>query len=317
MPPQGKGGGSEDHGANEVSDDIVPINVNASNGVRVIIDGLLCSIVKAISRFPNDHEFVNIIETAIVETEVKEAWVKLFSYFNDVLDEVRKIPIIEIRRQSKRLMIEDIVKLIRRKDLLSDCHIFVLPWFYNINPFVTENQRIGGIWQKETVVETEKRFNDLESRIEARLEQKHRDLMANLKIWSDNVIKTVQPAYASAVQNNSFTAASHSGNGFVPTASHVGPNIKTGNNHLMPFNFPPISSQSQRRTPSVSSLSGIEPRSRVSSLSGGAKRARIETETKEAKKKPVVIGTGTFKSTSNRRKLKVSTCLYFCLGNAS
>ena len=165
--------------------------MNASNGVRVIIDGLLCSIVKAISRFPNDHEFVNIIETAIVETEVKEAWVKLFSYFNDVLDEVRKIPIIEIRRQSKRLMIEDMVKLIRRKDLLSDCHIFVLPWFYNINPFVTENQRIGGIWQKETVVETEKRFNDLESRIEARLEQKHRDLMANLKIWSDNVIKTV------------------------------------------------------------------------------------------------------------------------------
>ena len=127
MPPQGEGGGAQANIASDTNELIVPENVNASDRVRVIINGLLCSMIKAISRFPNDQEFVSIIETAVAETEVKEAWLKLFSYFNDVKDDTRKIPIIEIKRQSKRLMVEDIVKLIRKKDLISDCHIFVLP----------------------------------------------------------------------------------------------------------------------------------------------------------------------------------------------
>ena len=127
MPPQGEGGGAQANIASDTNELIVPENVNASDRVRVIINGLLCSMIKAISRFPNDQEFVSIIETTVGETEVKEAWLKLFSYFNDVKDDTRKIPIIEIKRQSKRLMVEDIVKLIRKKDLISDCHIFVLP----------------------------------------------------------------------------------------------------------------------------------------------------------------------------------------------
>ena len=53
------------------SDGLVPVNLNSSDGVPVIVDGLLCSMVKAISRFPNDCEFVSIVETAIVETEIK------------------------------------------------------------------------------------------------------------------------------------------------------------------------------------------------------------------------------------------------------
>ena len=97
-------------------------------------------------------------------------------------DDARKLPIIDIKRQSKRLMVEDIVKLLRKKELVSDCNMFVLPWFYNINPFVTEEQRIGNVWNSQTAVETERRFNDLECRIEARLEQKHRDQICSVAV---------------------------------------------------------------------------------------------------------------------------------------
>ena len=72
----------------------MPVNLNSVDGVSVIVYGLLCSIVKAISRFPNDDDFVSIVGTA----EVKEAWHKLFSYFKDVKDDIRKVPIIEIKR---------------------------------------------------------------------------------------------------------------------------------------------------------------------------------------------------------------------------
>ena len=51
----------------------------------VIVDGLLCSIMKVLSNTNKDNEL---------------AWIKLFSFFRDVQDEQRKNQVIEIKRQS-------------------------------------------------------------------------------------------------------------------------------------------------------------------------------------------------------------------------
>ena len=39
--------------------------------------------------------------------------------------------IIEIIRQSKRIMIEDTIKQLRKKDMCSDFKMLALPWYYN------------------------------------------------------------------------------------------------------------------------------------------------------------------------------------------
>ena len=81
----------------------------------MIVDGLVCSILKAISRDANNSDLIALVEDSIVEKEIKDAWVNLFSHFKDALDD-RKIPIIEIRRQSKNMLVDDIVKFRRKKE---------------------------------------------------------------------------------------------------------------------------------------------------------------------------------------------------------
>ena len=111
--------------------------------------------------------FISIIEDEIAEREVKDAWQKSFSYYKNVLDDTRKARIIDIKRQSTKLMIEDIVKFLRKKELSSDLVLFAVPWYYNINSFVSEDQQLSQTWHKQTAIENEKRLNELESRIEA------------------------------------------------------------------------------------------------------------------------------------------------------
>ena len=66
-------------------------------------DGLLCSIVKAISTCDNDVELIAAIGRQISEAEVKISHSKLFNYFDEVYDETRKVKIKDIKRQSKNL----------------------------------------------------------------------------------------------------------------------------------------------------------------------------------------------------------------------
>ena len=57
----------------------------------VIVDELLCSIMKATSNTNNDDELAAAIVREILEPEMKAAWAKIFSFFNDVQDESREI----------------------------------------------------------------------------------------------------------------------------------------------------------------------------------------------------------------------------------
>ena len=53
-----------------------------SGGKPVMVDGLLCSIMKAISRSPPYAELVAVIEKDTCESEVKRFWEILFTHFD-------------------------------------------------------------------------------------------------------------------------------------------------------------------------------------------------------------------------------------------
>ena len=74
-------------------------NANSLQGAQVIVDGLLCSIVKANSRSPIERDLVAAIERRIGETEIRESWWKLFNFFSDAYDESRKMKIKDIKHQ--------------------------------------------------------------------------------------------------------------------------------------------------------------------------------------------------------------------------
>ena len=66
----------------------------------------------------------------------------------------------------------------------------------------TQQQKFDEAWKKETAVETERRINELESKVEARIEQRHKDLVSELWKWSESVFKVIQPnSYASVAAN--------------------------------------------------------------------------------------------------------------------
>ena len=84
--------------------------------IVVIVDGLLCSIIKALSRSASVPELIGSIESEVNETVIKTSWFRLFSHFNEVWDDARKMKVIDIKKQSNRIMLEDIIAQLKRVD---------------------------------------------------------------------------------------------------------------------------------------------------------------------------------------------------------
>ena len=61
---------------------------------EVVVDGLLCNIIKALSPCSNDSELIAAVERQVSEVEVKESWWKFFNYFDCAIDDTRKIKVI-------------------------------------------------------------------------------------------------------------------------------------------------------------------------------------------------------------------------------
>ena len=80
------------------------------------MDGLLCSIIKALSRSASVPELIGFIESEVNETVIKTSWFRLFSHFNEVWDDARKMKVIDIKRQSNRIMLENIIAQLKRVD---------------------------------------------------------------------------------------------------------------------------------------------------------------------------------------------------------
>ena len=127
---------------------------------------------------------------------MKESWWKLFNFFDEAIDETRKIKVKEIKRQSKRLMVEDLVIHLRKAESKSNLGNFVFPWVYSPKVFLTDKQKVDNVWQTETAKDTEARLNDLEKRVEL----SHNTLIFELRSWSAHLIKMLPPPQASTVQ---------------------------------------------------------------------------------------------------------------------
>ena len=161
-------------------------------GIHVIVDGLLCSIIKANSRSAIEHELVSVIERSVPEIEIREAWWKLFNFFSDACDETRKVKIKDIRRSSNKLMIEDMVRFLKKSDIGLNLNMFALPWYYTMRKFESDSERMSDAFEQETMKDNEIRMNNLEKR----LEKRHDDLVRQLHSWSESIARLVKPSYA-------------------------------------------------------------------------------------------------------------------------
>ena len=66
-------------------------------GNKVICDGLLCSILRAMSYSANKEEFVSVIERDCDEQEVLTSRKKLFTFYSDVMCDKQKKPVLYIK----------------------------------------------------------------------------------------------------------------------------------------------------------------------------------------------------------------------------
>ena len=93
--------------------------------------------------------------------------------------------VIDIKRQSKKLIIEDMVRQLRWKDLGQSLDNFVLPWFYVIRDFKDDNQRVSDVFLRESAKDTEMRLNELEKKFET----SHNSLVLEFREWSARLVQ--------------------------------------------------------------------------------------------------------------------------------
>ena len=129
----------------------VAMDSGGGGGERpVIIDGLLCSILRAMSRAGASAELASVIEKSASEDEVKTAWVKLFTHFKEAIDPTRKKKIIEIVRETTKGRINDILTQLRKLDIENeDSELLLMPWNYIIKQFESESEERSRIWEEE------------------------------------------------------------------------------------------------------------------------------------------------------------------------
>ena len=93
-----------------------------------IVDGLLGSILKALSREASKDELSAAVVSEAPAAEIKESWLKLFSFYNTAMDKEMKKPIIRIKRTSSMFIVRDFIDQLRSKDITEDLKLFVIPW---------------------------------------------------------------------------------------------------------------------------------------------------------------------------------------------
>ena len=140
---------------------------DTGGGQAFIIDGLLCSILRALSRTASPSQLADVIERIVPENEVKTAWLKLFTHFNDVMDPSRKKCIIDIDRESTKRRVADIVAQLGKVDRENDVRGFlVMPWNYVIRDFESDSEERSRIWEEEKNKDYDARIVSLEKKME-------------------------------------------------------------------------------------------------------------------------------------------------------
>ena len=132
-------------------------------GLKVICDGLLCSILRAMSHSANKEEFITVIDRDCDEMEVLQSRKKLFGYYCDVICDKQKKPVIDITRGSKRKNIEDIVDQMLKVDQQEKSQLFYMPWDYKTKPFMTETEYRAEIIEKEITTDMDAKLDSLKN----------------------------------------------------------------------------------------------------------------------------------------------------------
>ena len=132
-----------------------PLPMQEVMGRKVICDGLLCSILHAMSHSANKEDFISVIERICDEEEILLSRKKLFTLFSDVICDKQKKPVLKITRGSVRKNIEDIVEKMIKIDKGESSGIFFMPWDYVIKPFETDTEYRAKLIEKEVGTEND------------------------------------------------------------------------------------------------------------------------------------------------------------------
>ena len=134
---------------NSSPDSIGGKTLESSIGVTVISNGLLGSVLKALSRNLDRGELAALIEKQSSKGEIKCAWSQLFGFFKDVVDSNSKKPIVQITRSSYTLMVEDILKQLSDYEKSASILQIAIPWNYIVKDFQTDSESRGELWKTE------------------------------------------------------------------------------------------------------------------------------------------------------------------------
>ena len=164
---------------------------------KLVVDGLLCCIAKALSRDANHAELTAIVDRECNELEVKSSWVKLFEFYHDAYDAGQKKFIKDINRQTSK---NRIVNQLGKADKQSDFEFLVMPWNYSVIDMKTDSEKLSDIIVQEKVADHEARFEAFEKK----MDKKHSDLCSTLKnlmqeFIAGQVRPTTNASFASVV----------------------------------------------------------------------------------------------------------------------
>jgi hypothetical protein len=146
---------------------------------KLLVDGLLSCIMKALSRSPSLVELVSVIDRESNELEVKSSWTKLFEHFNDAYDVTQKKKVKDINRQSTKIRIEDIVTQLGKLDKTENADFLVMPWNYKMKLFESDGEKLNNIMVEENAKDYDAKLQALEMR----MEKKHGELLNHLQTF--------------------------------------------------------------------------------------------------------------------------------------
>ena len=108
---------------------------------QVIVDGLLCSVARAISRKANLTELSEAITREFEKDEIFNAWTVLFTHFNTAWCKQRNKPVIDVARTENRLFVKDILDQLLELDTAAGDHLKILcmPWSYTVRVLETDS----------------------------------------------------------------------------------------------------------------------------------------------------------------------------------
>ena len=137
-------------------------------GGKVICDGVLCSILHAMSgsASPNREEFMSVIERECDENELTVAWKKLFTHFNEAICDTEKKPIIDIVRRTTKKIIRDIVEQLIKVDKTVSSQLFFMPWDFELKSFEGDSVERARLIKEQMASEMDTRIDALENKME-------------------------------------------------------------------------------------------------------------------------------------------------------